>query len=204
MVRLICADLSQLGGADYESLYRAASPERQKRADRYLRHGDALRCVAADALLRYALGTDRYTIETASSGKPRVREHPDFHFNLSHAGDWVVIACADGPVGVDVEQHSTNTDWRSIARQFFSDGEQRLLEQAADPFRRFYEIWTGKESYLKYLGTGLTRDLRSFSVGDLEEGVNLYSPELSEGYSLSLCTMDKVYSLELLDGQRLQ
>lgn len=204
MVRVICWDISKLGQNDYDALYRAASPERRRRADRYQRREDALRCVAAEALVRFILGTDRFTVETDPFGKPRIAEYPDFHYNLSHSGNWVVIARGDGPVGVDVERHSPDTDWASIARHFFSLHEQQMLERAEDPCRRFYEIWTGKESYLKYYGTGLRYDLQSFSVDRLEEGLNIHTRQLPGGYSLSLCTKENAYSLELLDGQRLR
>lgn len=204
MIRLICTDLSNLKSSDQEALYQAASPERKRRADRYLRREDSLRCLAAEALLRYALGADRFAIETGPFGKPRLPEYPDFHFNLSHSGNWVVIACGPTPVGVDVQQHRPDTDWISISRRFFSPEEQLMLRQAEDPCRSFHDIWTGKESYIKYTGTGLTQDLRSFSIDKLEEGLHLYFPGLAGGYSLCLCTLESAYTLELLDGQRLR
>lgn len=205
MVRLICADISSLSPSDHERLCRAASPARRMRAERYLRKEDSLRCVASEALLRYALGTAEFTVVTDPSGKPRIAEHPHFHFNLSHSGDWVVIACGDKPVGVDVQEHRPDTDIHLIARQFFSPREQMLLSRAADPRRTFHEIWTGKESYLKYLGTGLKHDLQSFSIDHLtEKGLTICTPRLADGYSLSLCTTENAYSLELLDGQRLR
>ena len=203
MIRLICADLSALTRADYEALYRRASAERQKRADRYFRYEDSLRCVAADALVRMALGTDRYTVEKSPEGKPRIPEFPDFHYNLSHAGSWVGIAWGRSCVGVDVERHDRSTDYPLIARRFFSDEERQALAEAADPARCFYKIWTGKESYIKYLGTGLKKDLRSFSIFNLE-GVKLFIPQLAQGYSLSLCTTEDRYALELLEGQLLR
>ena len=80
---------------------------------------------------------------------------------------------------------------------------QQALAEAADPARCFYKIWTGKESYIKYLGTGLKKDLRSFSIFNLE-GVKLFTPQLAQGYSLSLCTTEDRYALELLEGQLLR
>lgn len=204
MIRVLCTDISAMTPADYRTLYEAAAPERKARADRYLRREDSMRCVAADALLRYALGTDRYTLETTENGKPFLRGRADFHFNLSHAGKWVVIAYGDSPVGVDVEELRTDTDLEAIARRFFAAGEQNAVREAEDKRRRFFEIWTAKESWLKYLGTGLKKDLTSFSVLSPEPGLRLHHRTLPDGSILCLCTTEMEYLFELLDVQRLR
>lgn len=203
MIYLICADISRLERADYEELYRRASPERQKKADSYRRCEDSLRCVVADGLLRHVLGTGQYTVETEPGGKPRIAGRPDFHFNLSHAGDWVVLAWGSTPVGVDVERIREDMDYRAVARRFFSPEEQRAVEEAESPLRRFHEIWTGKESWLKYTGTGLKYDLRAFSALSLGDKLHLFTPELAEGYCLSLCTEEAQYSLEKIPAKNL-
>ncbi len=198
MIHLICTDISGLERSDYEILYQAASPERKKRADRYRRYEDSLRCLTAEALLRHALGTKQYTVETEPGGKPRIATRPDFHFNLSHSGNWVVLAWGDTPVGVDVEQIREDMDFHAVARRFFSPEEQRAVEEAECPVRRFHEIWTGKESWLKYTGTGLKYDLRAFSALSPGDNLRLYSLELAEGYCMSLCTEEETYSVAVI------
>ena len=204
MIRVICADISLLNDQDYQGLYEKASAERKRRADRYRCRADSLRCVAADALLRYALGTSAYTVEKAPSGKPFIQGRDDFYYNLSHAGSWVAIAFGDSEVGVDVETLRTNTDLEAIARRYFAPEEQRcLFEAEANRHQRFFEIWTGKESYLKYLGTGLQKDLRSFSVLSPEPGLRLHHRILPDGSCLCLCTAETDYLFELLDLRQL-
>ena len=161
--------------AEYSRLYAAASSHRQQRAARYARREDALRCLAADALLRramrlYGVAPDMPVLQ-GEHGKPYVA-HPGFHFNLSHAGHWVVIAYASSPVGVDVEQISDGEKRSRLARRYFSDREQGEIFCDDDPrgvAARFAAVWTGKESYVKYLGCGLTVPLDSFSV-HIKEG----------------------------------
>ena len=204
MTRVICADISGLDPLDYQALYAKASDERKRRADRYRRREDSLRCVAADALLRYALGTASYTAQKSPDGKPFIEGKENFHYNLSHAGKWVVIAYGDSEVGVDVEKLRADTDIEAIARRFFATEEQRyVFEEETNRRQRFFEIWTGKESYLKYLGTGLKRDLTSFSVLSLKPEIHLHYQTLPDGYSLCLCTTEMDYLFELLDLQRL-
>jgi len=200
MTQVICADISQLTSLEYQALYERASEERRIRADRYRRREDSLRCVAADALLRHALGTEDYVVEKHRDGKPFIRGRADFHYNLSHAGSWVVIAFGDSEVGVDVEVPRTDTHIEAIAERYFTADEQRyLLEAEKELLQRFLEIWTGKESYLKYLGTGLKKALTSFSVLSLEPELRLHHRVLPDDSCLCLCTTDTDPVFSMLD-----
>lgn len=186
MIQILCFSISQMCGETYEAFYARASRERRQRADRYLRREDKLRCVAADALLRYALGTAEWEVERDPSGKPRIKGREDFHYNLSHSGSWVVLAYGSREAGVDVERISMDAGKEKIARRYFTPEEQAYIfaEKEQAPYR-FCQVWTGKESYLKYLGTGLRKPLGSFSVLSLP--VPLHSWTLDGGYVLTLC-----------------
>ena len=37
-------------------------------------------------------------------GKPYLSEHPDFYFNISHSGEYVLCAIDNNPIGVDIEE----------------------------------------------------------------------------------------------------
>ncbi len=208
MIRILCVDLASadadLYGEVYRRLYEKASEERKKRADRYRHFDDKLRCVTADALLLASLGTDRFRIDIHEFGKPRIGDHEKFHYNISHSGRYVVIASGNTEVGVDVQQHSTGTDRMAIAEQCFAPDEQEYVGQS---IRRFYEVWTGKESYLKYTGEGLRRNMRSFSIFDAVSDTDLKIRYLrclpDSDYSLSLCTADEEYTFDLLDVRQL-
>lgn len=191
MIYIGAIDISTADEAANRQLYRLASRERRQRADRYLRKEDTHRCIIADGLLRYALrqtlGTDQVALAQTSTGKPFISDREDFHFNLSHSGRWVVIAWADRPLGIDVETVLMDENKEHLARRFFHRDEQAYLFSASgeDRAKRFYEIWTKKESYLKYLGTGINRPLDSFSVLDSPD-VSFHS-QLLEDAVLTLC-----------------
>ena len=195
----MCADLS--GGEEdlYRKLYESASPERKLRADRYRRQEDRLRCVAADVLLKKALGKTDYRMERSEFGKPYITDQPGFHFNLSHSGRYVVLAYGDREVGVDVQQH-TDANLEALARRWFSPEEYAYAEGSR---QRFYEIWTAKESYGKYLGKGLCMDLRSFSVLTPMPDLCFRHIFLSDDYSLCLCSTQTEYTLTLPDLRQL-
>lgn len=189
----------------YPALYAAATRNRKERADRCRRAEDALRCVTADALLRYALGTGAYTVEKMPRGKPYLKEYPGMHFNLSHSGAWVVLAWSDREVGVDVEKHREDTDIRKMA-DFCLAPEERAYVLAREEEEKglFFRLWTQKESYLKYLGTGISGALRRVNMLSLGPEVLLQSWELPGGYSLSLCGEGETCTPQYLDiGQLL-
>lgn len=199
MIDVVCLDIASADAGIYESLYQKASGERRQRADRCLCFDDKLRCVAADALIKIALGTDDYSIEKNSCGKPYIQGRQEFFFNLSHSGRYVVIAYGNTEVGVDIQQYN-DANMQAIAKRWFAPDEQAYIEKdTAGMKQRFFEIWTGKESYMKYLGTGLRTDMRRFSVLAPDPQIRYHHRVLGDDYSLSLCSSAEEYTFHLLD-----
>ena len=140
----------------------------------------------------FKLGKDfdgDFTIERAPKGKPYFRNLPDLHFSVSHSGDVFVCAFSDAPVGVDIQEYKKRPDeserCRKIAARFFHFDEVDALD--ADTVSAFYNIWTAKESYVKFTGDGIEGDFSAFCIFDLDE--YLYQTELC-GMSLSVCMPD--------------
>jgi 4'-phosphopantetheinyl transferase len=204
VIRILGVDISCGDAHMYELLYKAASPERKQRADRYRRPEDKLRCVIADRLLRTALGTASYTVEKGRYGKPYLKDRKDFFYNLSHSGRYVVMAWGSSEVGIDVQEHRAGTDLRALAAYGFAPDEYAYVFRCDTQIpQRFYDIWTAKESYLKYTGEGLRKELNSFSVLTPEDGIHYHYRNLEGGYSLSLCTTEPDYTFEQLNVQQL-
>ena len=210
MIDILCADISQISEADYARLFEIASPQRQVRANRYVRWEDNVRCVVADALVRYAvnksLGISEFTVTQDDGGKPYIQGQTGFHFNLSHSGQLVVIAYGDRPVGIDVQQVKTDTiKIKKICRLFASDEATYILEAENQlQIHRFFQIWTGKESYLKYLGTGLRKALNSFSVltDATHPGVRFYT-SFHDDYCMTLCAQNSASQIIWINAQEL-
>jgi phosphopantetheine--protein transferase-like protein len=100
-------------------------------------------------------------------GKPYLIGHPDFHFNISHAGRYAVCAFSDTPIGIDVEIIAS-VDMK-IAERFFARREKEyIFSQPSESARRvaFHRVWTMKEAYIKREGRGLGISLPSFDVFD--------------------------------------
>ena len=116
--------------------------------------------------------------------KPRLTSPKGTCFNVSHSGDWTVLALADNEVGVDIQQIKP-VDLH-LAKRFFAEEEWKQIEAAGDRAEAlFYRFWTVKEAYLKALGTGLNRPLNSFTVRFNAGGARVDDPECDEVWLIS-------------------
>ncbi|MFO7817394.1 MAG: 4'-phosphopantetheinyl transferase superfamily protein [Desulfovibrionales bacterium] len=85
----------------------------------------------------------------------------NFDFNLSHSGDYVVLAVSNRRVGVDIEKVKPID--LEVSRECFHKKEIAYLYAGSqDELNRFYRIWTLKESFVKAVGRGLSYPLKSF------------------------------------------
>lgn len=190
-MNVLYTDISQLPPNGYQLLLKGATIERKNKAKRYVNRDDAIRCLAGGALLQHIAGPGCFDEDYTLQGKPFIEGREDLHFNLSHSGKYVVIAFGDSEVGVDVEKIPEDPDKLKIARRYFTRDEQDyVFSSEDDALLRFTEIWTKKESFLKYLGTGLGTDLTSFSVLSPDFSSNFHTWVLEDGYCLSLCTTE--------------
>lgn len=99
-------------------------------------------------------------------GKPLLAGDCPLQFNLSHTNGLIALAVArQHAVGVDVEYLSRQADIVKLAERYFSPQETQDLYALPVPAwnRRFFDLWTLKEAYLKACGTGLATPLRDFS-----------------------------------------
>lgn len=85
--------------------------------------------------------------------KPRILRENKF-FNRSYAKDNMVIVFDDkGEIGVDCEE-ILPVDYQ-VMDFFFTDQEKEYVKNSENQNLAFTEIWTRKESYMKYSGEGL-------------------------------------------------
>ncbi len=125
-------------------------------------------------------------------GKPYIIPSRDLYFNLSHSGDYIVCACSDKEVGVDIERIATAR--MQVARRFFHPEEIKMLDGLSGDRQDhcFFSYWAVKESFLKYKGTGLTKPLSSFFVEFASGGISLYEETLLPLY-VRECLIDDRY-----------
>ncbi len=164
--------------AEIEQVEQVLAPNEIDCARRFHFERDARRFVLAHGALRSILA--RYlglrpadvVFHANAYGKPFLSPNPraslpDLTFNLSHSGEFALVALARGRrVGVDIEQVRAEFAGGSIAERFFSPLEVRTL--AALPGEQqtaaFFRCWTRKEAFVKARGEGLSLPLDSFDV----------------------------------------
>ena len=86
-------------------------------------------------------------------GKPFVEGGQEF--SLSHCKFGIAVAVDNKPIGIDIE---SIRDLRpELVERTMNEAEQAQIGESAVEFTK---LWTKKEAYLKYLGTGIIDDLR--------------------------------------------
>ncbi|WP_203573129.1 4'-phosphopantetheinyl transferase family protein [Listeria ivanovii] len=97
-------------------------------------------------------------------GKPFNKEVPEIFFNISHSGEYVCCAISDSEVGVDIEEINPFMEIDSFKDFFTKEEWIQVLDEKNNSHDMFFSLWTLKESYIKKIGTGLSKELNSFSI----------------------------------------
>lgn len=114
-------------------------------------------------LLAAYLGRPGKSIKLVRSdrGKPMLGgdlTNSNLQFNVSHSGDWLVLAVADTvPIGVDMEAERRLPRASLLSRRFLSQPEADWINGLDEPFRsqQFLKQWTAREALVKARGCGL-------------------------------------------------
>lgn len=225
-MRIYAVRKDELERFDIEKMTQLLDCKRRQRINQIKRKEDRLRSIGAGLLLKYGYLQRGYTeedwevleIKEEKNGKPYVQDG-EFHFSLSHSGEWILCAVDSQEVGIDIEQIK---DYREkVAERFFSQIEVRKLQQEEIQNRRelFYQLWTAKESYTKLTGTGLTIPLsevvcevennRIYDCGQSEYAKIEYIDTI-EQYMICVCVkeeetkipkeVERLTGLQLLEG----
>lgn len=160
----------------------------------------ALRRLLGEALVRFALKkywnltSEDYRIDRGEKGKPFIVGVENVFFNISHSGDYVVCAVSDREIGIDIEKRAKAR--MEVAKRFFHERELNYLAGLRQEHqdRSFFDYWAVKESFLKYIGTGLTRPLNTFVVDFGLEGIILYEERRELPVCVWECMIDSAYS----------
>lgn len=202
MVHLYAADTGNLPDPKEEPvLLDKLSAERKCGIMKYLKAEDRKRSLGAGLLLNkvlpcYGVSPDRIRIRV--DGKPEV---DGIFFNLSHAGRIVICAAAEKEVGCDVEEIVQAPE--GVAEHFFHPSESAYINACMgdERNRRFFRIWTMKESYIKMTGEGMRLDFDRFEILPDDEEIKvcrdgrLLSCRIMEydipGYMVSVCANEE-------------
>ncbi len=177
-MEILSFDIRDLSESEYEKWYALMATEKKAKIDRFRFDDDKKRSITGEMLIKsyirqkYGTPAKDIIISTTERGKPYT-ENCNIHFNISHSGDMVVCAVSDNPIGVDIEKIKP-VDLK-IAKKVFNNDELLYLFGTTPPYtfektddieilRRFFTLWTTKEAYVKFTGTGISENLKELSI----------------------------------------
>lgn len=188
----------------FNQLLTFISPEKQRQIKNFKFDIDRKLTLYSELLIRYfackdlGIENNEITFLRNKYNKPYLENHPEFNFNISHTRNAIAVAISDKPIGIDIEKER-KFDLK-IAERFFTANEFKYITATREKQDiHFYEIWTKKEAYIKWVGKGLTITLNSFDVLFDEmffNGTNkIFVPTISDriqtiekdGYIISIC-----------------
>lgn len=189
------------------------SYQKRERLERFHQLEDALRSLYGELLVRdyivreYHMPNEEIQYFEEALQKPYIKNLPDVKFNISHAGDWAVCIIHDHEVGIDIERISKNpaVESEEITRNFFHEKELESLLAVAPEERSdyFFDLWTLKESFVKYKGKGLSIPLNSFCVKKENGAIQLFTEtsepvffkqyKIDKGYKLTVCAETELF-----------
>jgi len=209
------APCGEAEGAEFQFLLSLiSSPEERKGVMQYVFWDDKKRALISRLLTRRASTTvlgltsfDGVNISRTKGGKPFLsaprppasrHDLANFNFNVSHEGDWVVLASEPLCVcGIDVAappsrrkgqqpdifetfaEYLTADEWRVVRAEAATDREN--VEQPG--YGAFQRFWSAKESFIKARGDGL-----AFEIG--RAGFSFQPPIAGEGGTAGRVAVD--------------
>lgn len=166
---LIILKTGHVRADELEKLGSFLSEKENAKRQRFRFSRDRVSYTVVHGYLRWMLGRylgvspETVEINYNSFGKPSVSGYPrHVFFNLSHSSGLSALAFdPENEIGVDVEHMDKKFEFEPIMQLFFTKEEGQYIQHSeAEPWKRFYEIWTRKEAILKALGLGITENLR--------------------------------------------
>jgi 4'-phosphopantetheinyl transferase len=148
--------------------FRAAAPRRLHLIARALQRTALSRLVPA-------VNAADWRFDRGATGRPALAaaHRLAVDFNIAHTQGVVVMAAGrEVRLGIDVERLERRRSL-DIARRYFSAHEIAALEALPvdAQARRFVELWTLKEAYLKAVGTGIAGGLGSMTFDWTADGI---------------------------------
>ena len=154
MIRLYKAFLDEIPPRAYDLEYNRQGVFEKERLDSFTPQ-DKKRTLAGRILLRQGVGElygkNDYKMTTGQSGKPLL---PFCHFSIAHSAELAVCAFGTGEIGVDVEK-LREIKKRESYTLFSPDETAYVNANDEEHNRRFLEVWTKKEAYIKMMGLSL-------------------------------------------------
>ncbi len=129
------------------------------------------------------LKNEEARLQSISAGRVLMlaqEENPELNeFSISHSGEYVAVVVSDSRVGIDIE-YKTDKDFKVTNRMFATED----IDYIGKEQKRFRDVWTVKEAFLKCTGEGISVPLSSFTTDYSYIEENGIGSIVSRGYEL--------------------
>ncbi len=183
----------------YQTAYQSVSEQRRKKVDSYRLCKDKHLSLGAGVLLEQGLqhmGITEYSLAYGEHGKPYLADNESVFFNLSHSGTLAACVFYGKEIGMDIQKIKPIFD--KLIKKVTTDTEFSYLMNHSEEERNFLfcRLWTAKESYMKYLGGGLSLSPKRLEVTlgktlTMKHDGNAVSVKFEEqtldSYALTMC-----------------
>jgi 4'-phosphopantetheinyl transferase len=134
-------------------------------------------------VLSYYISVNDFIMERGEFGKPYLRDFPQWHFNVSHSGDKLLIAVSNSPVGIDIERIKSRKSFAGLVKKCFALSEQNYWFDLPENEKLtvFYDFWTRKEAVVKGIGRGIVLGLNRCEI-DVNQPNNFLNLPISENW----------------------
>ena len=129
-----------------KALLEKVSDSQREKAMKYKNEVDQIRSLASSYLVNKL---SKEPLLFNDMGKPFFENGPCF--NISHSGQYIVMAVSNKDIGVDIEENKEK-DMSSLIR-IFNEAEAKMIKEHAD----FYYLWCAKESLIKCIGSSINK-----------------------------------------------
>lgn len=165
MIYICILSITSMWNEETKKLMHYVSATRQKKIEKYQRDSDKKLSLFAALLCR--MQVSKYTnipneelyFSCINHDKPALVSDLGCYFNVSHAGNKILLAVSSEPIGVDIETLvDVPLDMMDVV---FHPEEKRYVRNGktrAEQNLRFFQIWTQKEALLKQMGVGLKKN----------------------------------------------
>src|SRR3712207_1429872 len=125
----------------------------------------------------------------------------NYFFSISHSENYIVVIVSNFEVGIDIQ--FMNKNMIKIANRFFYPEEIEYVYRTEEKIEEhFYEVWTKKESYYKYMNHKLHSNFLSINtmqdIGSSDKRAmgKFNTIIIKNNYMLTICATEVITDLE--------
>ncbi len=161
------------GNALMEKFGQTFEPARLDRIERCTNAREKTTLIATGVLLQAALkrfGVSTADIDYKEHGKPFIKGKEDLFFNISHSGNFIMIAVSGQEIGIDIQKP---VPYKEALVNKILNYEERTTH-ADDLVKHLNRIWAIKEAYTKLTGEGISKEFSEITYEENDFSLNVF------------------------------